>query len=168
MLNDLEKWAIDVARKATDSLSVNGQSAHHSDILESAIGAIRMHVDSGEIYIDPDDVIRAAVEKAIDSDNRRAKAVIRKLRTGQRDLDLGEIDDFKQVIVKLGDGARKPWGKVNQNDLDMLDKSRWDNFRRAGVAYEEWREFYEQARGALRNYRTLSDAFDDGIFGGPE
>lgn len=149
-----------------ESSPLNGTTKQ--DAFTEAVSRLTSMVQSGEIVIDIEAAIRAELGRADDQQGRAADAVIKRISDGQDTLDPEDGDPMLDIVVKLGDGKRKPWRHITMDDLISMDSLRYKNYRAQQVAYDEWRQSFEHVRPVLAIYPTVGEAVQAGAFDHPE
>lgn len=120
-------------------------------------------IAAGELTVDVSEAVRATLARIDDTQGRAADHVIKRLSSGQQDLNL-DTDPSLNTVVKLGDGKRKLWRYVTQEDLIHMDRLRYRNYRAQRLAYNEWQESLHAILPVVTRYPNLGDAVADGAF----
>lgn len=134
-----------------------------AEAFKEAAARIQVMVDSGELFVDVSQAIKAALRRADETQGRAADRVIKRLATGQEPLGLDD-DPALDFVVVLGDGKRKPWRHVTESDLRDMDRLRYQNYRKQMLAYDEWRESFDRVLPTVAQYRTVGNAVAAGAF----
>ena len=133
------------------------------DAFISASTRLQEMVDSGELFIDVPQAIRAALERADRVQGRAADSVIKRLAMGQDSFDMDD-DPGLDIVVILGNGRRKPWRHVTAEDLRDMDRLRYDNYRKQAIAYDEWRRSYDTVLPVVAQHGSVGTAAAAGAF----
>lgn len=137
-----------------------------AEVREEALIILRPMVESGEVKLPEDDLIRAAIGQVDKADGDRGDSALRRIVAGQDALDMGDLDPWLEVAARIG-GRRKPWGAVTRDDLLELDQQRFQNAQAAQKAYAEWRQSFSPTLTALLDHATVADAVAAGAFDTP-
>ena len=128
------------------------------DIASDRIGQLIL---DGVIAVPHDQAVRAALMAADDRDGKAVDRVLSVMASGQNPIDY-EDDPFLETVVVLGDGMRKSFRHVNSDDLEAMDRLRYQNLHRAQEAYHRWREQYEGWTPCVRRHGTIGAAYAAG------
>lgn len=119
-------------------------------------------IDDGDVKPDMEDAVKRALLQADKSHGKRADRIIEDTRSGR--LTLFDAEPELNTVVILGDGRRKVWRHVNEDDLIAMDQVRYRNLVNAQDAYRRWRNAFDATRPAVRVHGTVEKAIAAGAF----
>lgn len=131
------------------------EGINRQEAMDLALTKILAAIERGDIKPDMTDTVKRALLNADDQQGKRADKLIRTFLVGQEMLS---IDDDLNTVVILGAGRRKLWRHCTPDDLILMDKLRYENYRNAHAAYDQWREGYTAAFTAVMQHQTVEGA----------
>jgi len=115
---------------------------------------------SGDVELDPADLIRQAGRAVDESDGHRADDALAQIAAGADDLSL-DADPLLDCVVTLGRGRRKTWRWIVAADLLEMDANRFGNVVAVTRNYrEKWKPQIDAWLPVLMRHPTIGAAVE--------
>lgn len=119
-------------------------------------------IERGDCKPDMVDVVKRQLKHADSQSGKRGDKLVSDFVNGRQTLF--DCEEDLNTVVILGDGERKCWRHINEEDLEKMDDARFRNLRNAQDSYNIWREDYVKAKPVLRKHNTVERAIRAGAF----
>lgn len=151
MANDI------IARIYRETVASYGrEGVDRSVAIQAATERVLVEIREGRYRVDELAAIRSELVTVDEREGRTADQILRRAAgTDAMPLEAADLD----IIVTLGGGRRKPWAEVTHSDLRSMNEIRFQNYRRAKAAYDDFSEAYSLLREPLFMHGTVGAAF---------
>lgn len=131
------------------------------EAFDIAAGRIGQLILDGTVAVPHDRAVRSALLAADEKDGNSVDRVLAVLSAGQSPLQF-DADPFLAVVATLGNGLRKSFQHITEDDMRDMDSLRYQNMHRAQVSYHRWRERFEAWTPCVRRHGTFGAAIAAG------
>lgn len=136
------------------------EGVNRMEAVESGVATLMVEWRAGRLEVDIERYFRRRLVEADEADGRSADTIIRRAAFGDVPLHVSDLD----VVVTLGKGLRKQWADVSVSDLAMMNNIRYENFRKAEDAYDQFNNAFIRIRESVLQHGTFGAAFEAGGF----
>jgi hypothetical protein len=136
------------------------QGVNRQEAVESGVSTLMVEFRAGRLDVDVERYFRRRLIEADETDGRNADTILRRAAYGQVPLHVADLD----VVVTLGKGLRKQWNDVTLSDLRSMNEIRYENFKQAEKAYDDFNAAFLVIREAMLEHVTFGAAFEAGGF----
>jgi hypothetical protein len=139
------------------------QGVGRAEAVESGVATLMVEWRAGRLEMDAERYFRRRLIEADEADGRSADTILRRAAFGTIPLHVADLD----VVVTLGGGLRKQWNDVTLPDLTAMNRLRYENYKQAETAYNDFNSAFLILRGVMLEHVTFGAAFEAGGFPPP-
>ena len=126
------------------------------EAVESGVATLMVEFNAGRLDIDVERYFRRRLIEADETDGRSADLILSRAAFGQVPLVAADLD----VVVTLGNGLRKQWADVTLADLTAMNAIRYQNYKQAEKAYNDFNSAFIRLREVMLHHGTFGAAYE--------